>query len=90
MWKTGRPLQKQLDRAIILLALKPVDYVVLFGEDRPDKLIEAVNPDILVKGADYKVSEIAGAEFVKSQGGQVKRVRLTKGRASSKIIKLLT
>ena len=84
-----RPYQSQLDRAIILLALKAVDYVVFFGEDRPDKLIAQVRPDVLVKGADYKMSEIAGAEFVKSYGGKVKRIRLTPGRSSSKIIRLL-
>ncbi len=60
----SRPLQSQRDRAIILLALESVDYVVFFGEDRPDKLIELVHPDVLVKGADYKLGEIAGAEFV--------------------------
>ena len=85
----SRPVQPQTDRAIILLALESVDYVVLFGEDRPDKLIESVKPDVLVKGADYKVSEIAGASFVKSYGGQVKRVKLTRGRATSKILKRL-
>lgn len=84
-----RPYQSQRDRAVILLALKAVDYVVFFSEDRPDKLIAQVRPDILIKGADYKVSEIAGAELVKSYGGMVKRIRLTPGRSSSKIIRLL-
>jgi len=82
----GRPVQKQNDRAIILLALEAVDYVVFFGEDTPDKLIKKVKPDILVKGADYKISEIVGAEFVKSYGGQVKRISLTKGKSTSSII----
>jgi len=82
----GRPVQKQNDRAIILLALEAVDYVVFFGEDTPDKLIKEVKPDILVKGADYKISEIVGAEFVKSYGGQVKRISLTKGKSTSSII----
>jgi glycerol-3-phosphate cytidylyltransferase len=85
----SRPLQSQRDRAIILLALEAVDYVVFFGEDRPDKLIESVHPDVLVKGADYKLNEIAGAEFVRSYGGRVKRISLTKGRSSSHIIKKL-
>jgi rfaE bifunctional protein nucleotidyltransferase chain/domain len=85
----SRPVQPQTDRAVILLALESVDYVVFFGEDRPDKLIETVRPDVLVKGADYKLSEIAGAAFVKSCGGQVKRVKLTRGRATSKILKRL-
>lgn len=83
----GRPIQSQRDRAEILLALKAVDFVVVFGEDRPDKLIEQIKPDVLVKGADYRESEIAGAAFVKSYGGKVRRVRLVPGRSSSSIIK---
>jgi rfaE bifunctional protein nucleotidyltransferase chain/domain len=86
----GRPLQKQTDRAIILLALKAVDYVVVFGEDRPDKLIREISPAVLVKGADWKLSEIAGADYVTSCGGVVRRVRLTTGRSSSKLIRKLS
>lgn len=84
-----RPIQKQDDRAIILLALKSVDYVVIFGEDRPEKLIREISPDVLVKGADWKISEIAGAEYVKSCGGSVRRVRLMSGRSSTKLIEKL-
>ncbi len=85
----SRPLQKQSDRAAILLALEAVDYVVLFGEDTPDRLIRSIKPDILAKGADYKVSEIVGASFVKSYGGKVKRIRLTPGRSTSALVKKL-
>lgn len=85
----GRPLQKQRDRAEILLALRTVDYVVIFSEDTPQKLIEQIQPNVLVKGADYQVSEIVGAEFVRSHGGEVRRVRLTPGRSTSEIIKRL-
>ncbi len=85
-----RPFQKQADRAAIVVSLKPVDYVVFFGEDTPLRLIEAIRPDILVKGADYKVSEIVGARFVKSYGGKVRRVRLSVGRSSSNLIKRLS
>jgi len=85
----NRPLQNEMDRARILTALQAVDYVILFSEETPAKLIEMVKPDILVKGADYKISEIVGANFVKSYGGQVKRIKLEKGRSSSRIIKLL-
>ena len=84
-----RPLQKQKDRAIILLALQAVDYVVLFSEDTPDKLIRQVRPDVLVKGADYKISEIVGADFVRSYGGKVGRIKLTKGSSTSTIIRKL-
>ncbi|MCK4606291.1 MAG: D-glycero-beta-D-manno-heptose 1-phosphate adenylyltransferase [candidate division Zixibacteria bacterium] len=85
----ARPLQKQADRAAILLALKAVDYVIFFGEDTPDRLIRLVKPDVLVKGADYRIAEIVGAEFVKSYGGSVKRVSLTRGRSSSALIRKL-
>jgi rfaE bifunctional protein nucleotidyltransferase chain/domain len=85
----ARPLQKQADRAAILLALKAVDYVIFFGEDTPDRLIRLVKPDVLVKGADYRIAEIVGAEFVKSYGGDVKRVRLTRDRSSSALIRKL-
>jgi rfaE bifunctional protein nucleotidyltransferase chain/domain len=85
----GRPVQKQQDRAIIVLALESVDFVVLFSEDRPDKLIRQVRPDVLVKGADYKLSEIAGAEFVQSYGGEVRRVPLARGRSTTALLKRL-
>ncbi|HOP07843.1 MAG TPA: D-glycero-beta-D-manno-heptose 1-phosphate adenylyltransferase [candidate division Zixibacteria bacterium] len=85
-----RPLQNQRDRAKILLGLKAVDYVVIFGEDTPQKLIEQVRPDVLVKGADYKISEIVGADFVRANGGTVRRVRLLDGRSSTRLLKLLT
>lgn len=84
-----RPINNQADRAYILLALKAVDLVVIFGEETPQKLIEAIKPDVLVKGADYKISEIVGAEFVKANGGSVRRVRLSKGRSTTRIIKEL-
>lgn len=81
-----RPLQKQADRAAILLALRSVDYVVIFGEDTPEKLIREINPHVLAKGADYKVSEIVGADYVKANGGKVHRIRIRKGRSSSALI----
>ena len=84
-----RPLQNQRDRAAILLALEAVDYVVFFGEDTPEKLIRQIRPDVLVKGADYELTEIAGAEFVKSCGGRVSRVRLVRGKSSSRLIRAL-
>ncbi len=83
----NRPINKQLDRAIVLLALESVDYVVMFSQDTPQKLIESVKPNVLVKGADYKISEIVGGEFVLSHGGEVKTVKLTKGRSTSNTIK---
>ena len=85
----GRPVQPQMDRAAVLLALKSVDYVVLFSDDTPARLIAKVRPDVLVKGADYQESEIVGAALVKSHGGSVRRVRLVKGRSTSTLLRLL-
>lgn len=82
-----RPINRQADRAGVLSALEMVDYIVYFSEERPDKLIHQVKPDALVKGADYKISEIAGAEFVGSYGGKVKRIKLLPGRSTSTILK---
>lgn len=84
-----RPLQPERDRAAILLALRPVDHVVIFSEETPRKLIKQVRPDVLVKGADYQLDEIVGADFVRSCGGRVERLRLSQGRSSSRLIDLL-
>ena len=80
------PIQNQNDRAVILASLRSVDYVFFFDEPTPDELIRFVKPDVLVKGADYKLDQIAGAEFVKSYGGKVKRIKLTSGRSTSRIL----
>jgi len=85
----NRPLNRQSDRAGVLSALEFVDYVVYFSEPTPANIIRQVKPDILVKGADYKISEIVGADFVKSYGGKVKRIKLLAGRSTSSIIKKL-
>ena len=84
-----RPVQNQSDRAVIISSLKPVDLVVLFDESTPEELIQSVKPDVLVKGADYKTAQIVGADFVRSYGGKVKRIKLTPGRSSSRILKRL-
>jgi D-beta-D-heptose 7-phosphate kinase/D-beta-D-heptose 1-phosphate adenosyltransferase len=81
-----RPIQNQNDRAVIAASLNSVDYVIFFDEPTPDRIIRFVKPDILVKGADYKLEQIAGADFVKSYGGKVKRIKLSSGRSTSKIL----
>ncbi|UCD94998.1 MAG: D-glycero-beta-D-manno-heptose 1-phosphate adenylyltransferase [Candidatus Zixiibacteriota bacterium] len=83
----GRPIQNEKDRARILAALEMVDYVILFSEETPERLIKAVKPDILVKGADYKIFQIVGADFVKSYGGKVRRIRLARGRSTTSIFR---
>jgi rfaE bifunctional protein nucleotidyltransferase chain/domain len=86
-FKPNHPVQNEADRARILVALRPVDYVVMFPEETPERLIKLVKPDFLVKGADYENAEIVGADFVTSYGGKVKRIKLSKGRSTSDIIK---
>ena len=83
----GRPIVNQKDRAEVVSSLSPVDYVVIFKEPTPIKLIEAIKPDILVKGADWKRGEIIGENFMKSYGGKVARIRLFEGRSTTDIIK---
>ena len=82
----GRPLVAVKDRAAVLAGLAAVDVVVVFGEDDPGKLIAALLPDVLVKGADWAADKIIGADVVKARGGKVVRVPLTKGQSTSAII----
>lgn len=82
----GRPILPQRDRLELVAALEPVDYVFVFNQETPLKVIKKLEPDILVKGADYKLGEIVGAKEIKSWGGKVRRVRLTKGRGTSEVI----
>lgn len=78
-----RPVQGQVARAEVLSALRDVDLVVLFGEDTPLKLILALQPDVLVKGADYREDAIVGSAEVRSWGGRVVRIPLHRARLSS-------
>jgi rfaE bifunctional protein nucleotidyltransferase chain/domain len=68
---SSRPLNDEQSRALVLASLAVVDAVVIFGEDTPRELITAIRPDVLAKGGDYKVEDIAGASEVLSWGGQV-------------------
>lgn len=81
-----RPIHPQNDRMKVLAALECIDYVVLFEEPTPIRLILAVKPDILVKGSDWKKGQIAGAKEVGSWDGKVKRVSLVPGRSTTRII----
>ncbi|MBE0570023.1 MAG: D-glycero-beta-D-manno-heptose 1-phosphate adenylyltransferase [Ignavibacteriaceae bacterium] len=84
-----RPILKQEERAFILSNLKPVDYVVLFDEDTPEKLISEIIPDILVKGADWAVEKIVGKEIVEKNGGKVMNIEFVNDQSTSKIIDLI-
>lgn len=81
-----RPINKEADRAIVLSALYFVDFVTIFDGATPERLIRAVKPDILVKGADWKAEEIVGADFVKSYGGRVVRIPFIKGYSTTSVI----
>ncbi len=81
-----RPLQHEQDRAEILAALACVDYVTLFDEETPLKVIEQVEPDVLVKGGDWSADKIIGAPFVLGRGGEVHSLKFQPGRSTTAII----
>ena len=81
-----RPLNGERDRAFVLGALACVDAVVLFDEDTPADLIAALQPDVLVKGADYAPGQIVGADVVTARGGRVVRVPLEPGFSTTGLI----
>ena len=83
---TDRPITDEVSRARVLAALQFVDAVILFDEDTPYLLICQVQPDILVKGKDYAVKDIVGADFVMNQGGKVETIELVSGYSTSGIV----
>lgn len=83
----GRPVNTLDDRMTLLAALKSVDWIVPFSEDTPETLIKAVSPDVLVKGGDYKPSDIAGAGHVRANGGEVVVLDYLDGYSTSDLIK---
>ena len=84
-----RPIVSEDNRAIILAALKPVDYVVLFDEETPAELIDEIVPDILVKGADWDMDKIVGKDTVLNGGGEVKTIEFVNDQSTSKIIDVI-
>lgn len=81
-----RPVVNQEARARLMAALSFVDTVILFDEPTPLQLIEAIKPDILVKGDDYSIETIVGADFVLANGGDVKTIALVEGYSTTKLI----
>lgn len=81
-----RPIVNEDNRAYVLANLKPVDYVVIFTDDTPYNLIAAIKPDILVKGADWSEDKIVGADIVKANGGEIKRIKFVENNSSTNII----
>jgi rfaE bifunctional protein nucleotidyltransferase chain/domain len=82
----NRPIMDETSRAILLASLQFVDAVVFFSEETPYKLIETLVPDILAKGGDYKVTEIAGNEVVLENGGEVILIPFIDGFSSTNIV----
>ena len=82
----GRPIVPLRERMEMLAGLKPVDYVVPFGEDTPARVIAEIRPAVLVKGADYRADRIVGADTVRAAGGRVVRIPLVAGRSTTRIV----
>ncbi|MCK9363284.1 MAG: D-glycero-beta-D-manno-heptose 1-phosphate adenylyltransferase [Syntrophales bacterium] len=81
-----RPIVPQEERAEVVASLKAVDYVTLFEETTPLKLIEHLKPDVLVKGADWRVEEIVGRKEVLSWGGRIELIPIVEGASTTNII----
>jgi D-beta-D-heptose 7-phosphate kinase / D-beta-D-heptose 1-phosphate adenosyltransferase len=81
-----RPIQDEIARATVMASLGSVDAVVLFEEDTPATAIEAIRPDVLVKGADYTEPEVVGASFVRSYGGRVHLIPIEDGHSTTSTI----
>lgn len=81
-----RPIISQDKRAGLLAALECVDFVVLFNEDTPLKLISRIKPDVLIKGADYKDKVVVGSDVVKENGGKVEFIKFVRNCSSTNII----
>jgi len=85
----GRPVRGEQERAEILASLRMVDYVVIFNESTPLRLIKIIKPDVLVKGSDYKDKKVVGRDVVEKGGGKVYLFPLIKGYSSTDIISKL-
>lgn len=81
-----RPINDQDSRALVLAALRYVDAIVIFDEDTPLELISAIQPDVLVKGGDWKPEDIVGSDVVKARGGEVRSLKLVEGFSTTRLI----
>ena len=84
-----RPIMSQGDRALLLSALEAIDCVVIFDEETPERLIETVLPDVLVKGGDYIAEDIVGYQTVTKNGGRVEVVSFVEGKSTTGIVNLI-
>ena len=85
-----RPVQSEAARAQVLASLESVDAVVIFSEDIPDKVIEAIKPEVFVKGADYNVEDIPEAKIVQAYGGKIVLAELEDGHSTTATIQYLS
>ncbi len=83
----NRPINKLLDRIIVLNSIKYVDYVVPFNEETPENLIKIIKPDVLTKGGDWNKKDVVGSAFVKSYGGRTVIIPYIKGKSTTNTIK---
>lgn len=83
----GRPIVPQQDRARVLAALECVDYVIIFNEPTPLRVITKIRPHVLIKGADWGAGDIVGRDVVERHGGRVVRLPLVKGRSTTDLIR---
>jgi len=82
----NRPINEDRDRATVLNALVPVDFVVIFHQQTPYELIKLIKPDILVKGGDWQPKDIVGSDIVLANGGKVKSLNFVEGKSTTNII----
>ena len=85
----SRPLVPEAARAEMLAALAAVDYVTLFGEDTPYELIDAVQPDVLVKGSDWAASDVVGRDIVEARGGRILLIPVVAGFSTTSLLERL-
>jgi D-glycero-beta-D-manno-heptose 1-phosphate adenylyltransferase len=84
-----RPILNEDERSFVISNMKPVDFVVIFNEETPEKLISEIIPDVLVKGADWSIDKIVGKDIVEKNGGEVKNIKFVNNQSTSKIIDLI-
>ena len=82
----SRPINNQDDRATVLYGLKPVDLVTIFDEETPAELISEIIPNVLVKGGDYTIETVVGADTVQKNGGKVVIIPFVEGKSTTAII----
>jgi len=85
-----RPINNELYRSYIMASLEMIDYISIFPEDTPIRLIKMIKPDILVKGGDWSENDVVGSDFVKTYGGSVKIIKLVDGLSTTNLINKVT